>query len=499
MNIYNMSYNIIYMATCGIYKIQNKINKKVYIGQSVDIEKRWTVHKRLLNKNKHHNNHLQNAWNKYTEKNFIFTIVEKCSIDSLNSREQYWIAVNDSYNNGYNLDKGGSGILGYRKGCYRVIKKGTSFNNKQIYQLVNPDSCSVITSILKDKLYEVTELLNNEQITETEAKSIMKKEEYIYRSKNTKPIKNPIDEYNINYLIKESSKGLTKKEIIQKNKWTEHYMREFLKEKQIKWHQIYQAGEELKIQKYDKKNNIQELLNKGSNIDDIIIEIGCSKKFMELYKKKHDIREPQNPQNYIYRSSTNTGIRYVTLLSTGVWQYRRTKQNPNNISRNKYEDLERTIKERGYIWIIDDEEKYKKAYKKSCMLNEIKNNKKISKQKQKERKNKKHKQKFAKKRAFVAFRRLFSTSKKEKKSPTGIKQVTFNKGDNSWNFNTKCNNRYIKRQKLPDLYKEITKQGYNWIIEDIKLLHEVIKEVKTYQKERKKPFLERKEYKFNFI
>jgi len=27
--------------TCGIYKIENTVNKKCYIGQSINIEKRW--------------------------------------------------------------------------------------------------------------------------------------------------------------------------------------------------------------------------------------------------------------------------------------------------------------------------------------------------------------------------------------------------------------------------------------------------------------------------
>ena len=31
--------------TCGIYMIQNKINGKIYIGQAVDIEDRWKIHK----------------------------------------------------------------------------------------------------------------------------------------------------------------------------------------------------------------------------------------------------------------------------------------------------------------------------------------------------------------------------------------------------------------------------------------------------------------------
>ena len=28
----------------GIYKIQNKLNGKIYVGQSVDIERRWKEH-----------------------------------------------------------------------------------------------------------------------------------------------------------------------------------------------------------------------------------------------------------------------------------------------------------------------------------------------------------------------------------------------------------------------------------------------------------------------
>ena len=37
----------------GVYMIFNTKNKKVYIGQSVDIYKRWKSHKDNLKKNKH--------------------------------------------------------------------------------------------------------------------------------------------------------------------------------------------------------------------------------------------------------------------------------------------------------------------------------------------------------------------------------------------------------------------------------------------------------------
>jgi len=31
--------------TCGIYKIENNINHKIYVGQSRNIERRWQKHK----------------------------------------------------------------------------------------------------------------------------------------------------------------------------------------------------------------------------------------------------------------------------------------------------------------------------------------------------------------------------------------------------------------------------------------------------------------------
>lgn len=51
--------------TIGIYQIQNKINGKIYIGQSIDIEKRLKQHLRYLRKSQHYNSHFQNAFDKY--------------------------------------------------------------------------------------------------------------------------------------------------------------------------------------------------------------------------------------------------------------------------------------------------------------------------------------------------------------------------------------------------------------------------------------------------
>jgi group I intron endonuclease len=75
----------------GVYIIYNVITEKVYIGQSKNIYKRINMHKTNLYNNKHENNHLQNSWNKYKIISFIFGILEKCSIEKLKEREEYWI------------------------------------------------------------------------------------------------------------------------------------------------------------------------------------------------------------------------------------------------------------------------------------------------------------------------------------------------------------------------------------------------------------------------
>ena len=62
----------------GIYKIVNSVNGKTYVGQSQNIKKRVAEHFRLLRNGKHNNPRLQNAFNKYGEDSFVWTVEVWC-------------------------------------------------------------------------------------------------------------------------------------------------------------------------------------------------------------------------------------------------------------------------------------------------------------------------------------------------------------------------------------------------------------------------------------
>jgi group I intron endonuclease len=74
----------------GIYKITSP-NGKIYVGQSVDIEKRWSRHYRYLgNSSQDRQPVLRNSMKKYGFKNHIFAMIEECNIEDLNKKERYW-------------------------------------------------------------------------------------------------------------------------------------------------------------------------------------------------------------------------------------------------------------------------------------------------------------------------------------------------------------------------------------------------------------------------
>ena len=95
---------------CGIYCIENTVTIKRYIGQSVDIYRRWRNHKSNLLNKKHQNYMLQEDYDLYGLESFKFYILEECDANDLNQREMYYISLYDSDDNfyGYNIESGGN-------------------------------------------------------------------------------------------------------------------------------------------------------------------------------------------------------------------------------------------------------------------------------------------------------------------------------------------------------------------------------------------------------
>jgi len=120
----------------GIYKFTNRITGESYVGQSVDIEKRYKQHKRRVELTYDwEDTYFHRMLRKYGFENFDFEILEECSQQELNEREIYYI---DKYNalfpNGYNMSKGGK---------YSANKKIDFEQREEIYNLLKNSSMTI--------------------------------------------------------------------------------------------------------------------------------------------------------------------------------------------------------------------------------------------------------------------------------------------------------------------------------------------------------------------
>lgn len=89
-----------------IYKITNKKNGMVYIGSSVDVDRRWRQHKEAsINENDHHYNYpLMIAFREFGIANFIFEVVETLATweDMIEAEHNWIVKENCIIPNGYN-------------------------------------------------------------------------------------------------------------------------------------------------------------------------------------------------------------------------------------------------------------------------------------------------------------------------------------------------------------------------------------------------------------
>ena len=132
----------------GIYTITNKENKKVYVGESLNITNRWKDHIEMLKKGKHYNYKLQNDYNIYGLDSFEFKILILLDNDISNDICKYlllyfeWLHI-ESYKKDdielYNLEntldslmKGKRTNKNFNKKTYLRVEKDFRINKKYI-------------------------------------------------------------------------------------------------------------------------------------------------------------------------------------------------------------------------------------------------------------------------------------------------------------------------------------------------------------------------------
>lgn len=84
---------------CGIYKITSPTGR-IYIGQSVDLKRRFLEYKKLQNCNQQII--LKKSFNKHGVENHQFDIIEYCTEDQLSCSERFWQDEFDVLNGGLN-------------------------------------------------------------------------------------------------------------------------------------------------------------------------------------------------------------------------------------------------------------------------------------------------------------------------------------------------------------------------------------------------------------
>jgi group I intron endonuclease len=98
-----------------IYKATNKVNRKMYIGQTT-----WFLDKRIYFHiynalSKRDNMYFHKAIKKHGIDNFVWEVIKECnSLEELNKAEIEMIKKHNTFENGYNLSEGGEGQSGFK-------------------------------------------------------------------------------------------------------------------------------------------------------------------------------------------------------------------------------------------------------------------------------------------------------------------------------------------------------------------------------------------------
>ena len=143
-----------------IYKYENRINHKVYIGQTTDLINRKSSHryKATFVKSKFYN-----AVRKYGWDNFEFSILSQIEADTfehltslLDKLESEYIIQYDSFNKGYNSTTGGHSYRGKEVSDeYREYCRNRVYSEETRRKMSIANSNRIVTPETKNKLKEL--------------------------------------------------------------------------------------------------------------------------------------------------------------------------------------------------------------------------------------------------------------------------------------------------------------------------------------------------------
>lgn len=138
-----------------IYIIRNKVNNKVYVGQTtVSIKLRFQNHLSAARCGKDYV--IGKAIRKYGEENFYVELLEECLASELNEREMYWIAFYNATDNkfGYNMSLGGN-----------VNRKPTQIDEELVLKLFKEgNSAQKIKTLLHTDSHNISMILKKHNI-----------------------------------------------------------------------------------------------------------------------------------------------------------------------------------------------------------------------------------------------------------------------------------------------------------------------------------------------
>jgi len=64
----------------GVFKVENRLNGKIFLGSSTDLDSAWNSHRFRLEAGMHENTSLQNDWKQLGAEHFAYEIVEELNL-----------------------------------------------------------------------------------------------------------------------------------------------------------------------------------------------------------------------------------------------------------------------------------------------------------------------------------------------------------------------------------------------------------------------------------